>query len=348
MGDGEGGCLLIDRDVVRRRLPLQARMQSLRNYVMNQRQASIFRQYFADHRFVDRYGTDGSGAVDVIIPIIHANELWRTNLHSLYREIPISRLLIGDGGCKDDSLDIAREFPRVEVFDHKAFVSLGFSLRKLIEEVRSEWFIYVHSDVYIPPGWFDTMRAHQGTYDWFGCPQQMTVMVEYRLVDHTRPYAGSQMGRKAVFEKHLSRIDDDFVYRQEDYVLADIVKKGGGKEGRIEDTFHYHQLTYRPSQWARQVKRVALEVEQTPQEQVRAAMTQAKGIVKYLDPDPVLAGMVRLNVQELVRLEAETWEGFLRWTGETNPAWLPLLRWDGLKHRIRGSFLGALLRVFRR
>ena len=77
-------------------------------------------------------------------------------------------------------------------------------------------------------------------------------------------------------------------------------------------------------------------------------MTQAKGIVKYLDPDPVLAGMVRLNVQELVRLDAETWEGFLRWTEETNPAWLPLLRWDGLKHRIRGSFLGALLRIFRR
>lgn len=311
-------------------------------------QRSIFREYFAPHEFTDRFAGNPDGAVDVIIPIIHTNELWRVNLHSLYREIPIRRLLIGDGGCKDDSLDIAQEFPRVEVFDHRQFVSLGFSLRKLIEEVTSEWFIYVHSDVYIPPGWFDTMRTHQAEYDWFGCPQQMTVMVEYRLVDHTRPYAGSQMGRKAAFAEGISRIDDDFVYRQEDYVLADIVKKGGGKEGRIEDTFHYHQLTYRPSQWARTVKRVALEVDQTPQEQVRAAVTQAKGIVKYLDPDPVLAAMVRMNVQEMVRLNAGSWEEFLRWTEETNPAWVPLFRWDGLKHKVRGSVLGVVLRLFGR
>jgi hypothetical protein len=308
---------------------------------------SIFREYYSEQRFVDRFAVNPRNAVDVIIPIIHTNELWRANLHSLYREIPIHRLLIGDGGCKDDSLKIVSTFPRVEIFDHTKYVSLGYSLRKLIEEVRTEWFIYVHSDVYLPPGWFDTMQRHQSTYDWFGCPQQITVTVEYPLVDHTRPYAGSQMGRKAAFAAGIARIDDDYVYRQEDFVLADIVTKAGYKEGRIEDTFHYHQLAYRPSAWSRKIKRVALEVEQTPEEELRAAMTQARGIVKYLDPEPMLATWVRVNVERMIDLQQTTWKEFMQWVASTNPAWTPWFRWDGMKRRLRGTLLGKLIRALR-
>ena len=314
---------------------------------MSQETQSIFREYFSEQPFADRFGADRADAVDVIIPIIHTNELWRANLHSLYREIPINRLLIGDGGCKNDSLDIVKEFPRVEIFDHRSFVSLGYSLRKLIEAVHTEWFIYVHSDVYLPPGWFNTMRAHQPSYDWFGCPQRLTVMVEYPLVDPIRPYAGSQMGRKAAFEAGISRIDDDYVYRQEDFVLADIVRKAGYTEGRIEDTFHYHQLVHRPSPWSRTVKRVVLEVEETPEEEIRAAMTQARGIIKYLDPDPMLATWVRINVDRLVALEKTTWEAFREWVESTNAAWIPQLDLEIRTNPPRPTVLTRLIGAIR-
>jgi hypothetical protein len=296
---------------------------------------SIFKEYFSEHRFVDRFASDPQHAVDVIIPVIHTNEFWRANLVSLYREIPIARLLIGDGGCVDNSLDIAREFPRVEILDHRKFVSLGYSLRHLIEAVRTEWFIYVHSDVYLPPGWFDTMRNHQQSYDWFGCPQQVTVMVEYRHVDPGRPYAGSQMGRKAAFEKGLSRIDDDYVYRQEDFVLADVVTKAGFKEGRIEDAFHYHQVTHRASAWGRKVKRVDVAVELSPAEEVRSYITQAKGIVKYLDPDVTKADWVRENAERLHVSGELTWPEFRQWVRATRPEWLAYLPRAGRKERFR-------------
>lgn len=309
---------------------------------------SIFREYFSEQPFVDRFAADASAAVDVIIPILHTNELWRTNLLSLYREIPIHRLLIGNGGCQDDSLDIAKGFPRVEIFDHTSFVSLGFSLRKLIEAVRTEWFIYVHSDVYLPPGWFDVMHSHQASYDWFGCPQRLTVMVEYPLVDEVRPYAGSQMGRKAAFENGISRIDDDYVYRQEDFVLADIVHKAGFREGRIEDTFHYHQLAHRPSPWARKLRRVVLEAEETPAEAVRAATMQARGIVKYLDPEPLLEAWVRVNVDRLVELEQTTWDEFLAWVESTRPVWLPQLREHVRKRARNETRSGRLMAAIRR
>lgn len=117
----------------------------------------------------------------MIIPVIHTNELWRGNLLSFYREIPIHTLFIGDGGCIDNSMEIVKEFPRVEVLDHRSYKSLGYSVRKLMEAVETEWFIYIHSDAYLPPGWFDVMCNHQREYDWFGCKMQHTVMAEYDL-----------------------------------------------------------------------------------------------------------------------------------------------------------------------
>ena len=65
-------------------------------------EASIFSRYFGAEPFADRFATDSARALDVIIPIVHTNELWRSNLTSIYREIPVNRLLIGDGGCIDE------------------------------------------------------------------------------------------------------------------------------------------------------------------------------------------------------------------------------------------------------
>jgi hypothetical protein len=133
-------------------------------------QESIFQRYYRPEPFADRFARDPSGAIDVIIPVIHTNELWAKNLTSIYRDVPVNRMLISDGGCKDDSIAVVAKFPRVTVYDHRAYKTLGYCLRKLIESVETEWFIYLHSDVYLPEGWFDAMRRHQPEYDWFGCP----------------------------------------------------------------------------------------------------------------------------------------------------------------------------------
>src|SRR5437870_3911087 len=100
------------------------------------RSRTEFHKYFQEREFIDRFARDSSRSVDVIIPVLHTNELWRSNLLSIYREIPVKRLLLGDGGCIDDTIEIARAFPRVRVFDHRSFKSLGFSIRRLIEEVE--------------------------------------------------------------------------------------------------------------------------------------------------------------------------------------------------------------------
>jgi glycosyltransferase involved in cell wall biosynthesis len=296
---------------------------------MDKKTKSIFFQYYTQGEFIDKYKQSRKGAVDVIIPVIHTNELWQSNLFSFYREIPIHNLLIADGGCIDDSIEIVKKFPRVKVLNHRKYKSLGYSLRKLIEEVKTDWFIYLHSDVYLPEGWFDVMKNHQAEYDWFGCSLQHTVLVEYPAENNTtkvRPFMGSQMGKKEAFIKGLKQIDDDFVYRQEEFVFADMVEKAGYIQGKVEDTFHYHQTMYKASKWERKVKKVTVDVDLSPEEELRTHLMQAKGFIKYLDPNPYFVAWVESELASLLDLKKLDWNEFQQWTRKTNPKWLPHLK----------------------
>ena len=312
---------------------------------MEQEPTSIFRRYFVNKPFTDRFLTEQQGAIDVLIPLVHTNELWRSNLLSIYREIPVNRLLIGDGGCIDDSIEVVQDFPRVVIFDHSDFVSLGYSIRKLIEAVETEWFVYLHSDVYLPEGWFDAMRPHQDRYDWFECGRHITFLVDYPLdlTDTERAYSGSQMGRKAAFRDVLPVIDDDYLYRNEDIILADLVKRAGFRYGRVGDTFHYHQVMETPGPWSRRIGAFSLQVEQSREEEIRASMMQAKGIIKYMNPRSDFG--VAYHVARLLDLGELSWSDFKRWVVKTDPAWLPYIRRELVKERLR-AFLRAAYRLF--
>lgn len=84
-----------------------------------------------DNEFVDRYEKDKDRAIDVIIPLLNSNHYFNKSLINFYKRIPINRLLIGDGGTTDDSLEILKKFPRVVVFDQSDFKSQGFSIGKV-------------------------------------------------------------------------------------------------------------------------------------------------------------------------------------------------------------------------
>lgn len=314
---------------------------------------SIFQEYYTPQEFTDRFANNSANAIDVIIPVFHTNELWRSNLISIYREIPVRRLLISDGGVIDDSLDIVKEFPRVEIMNHRHFKSLGKCIAELIREVTSEWFIYLHSDVYLPSGWFDKMAVYQDKYDWYGCPMNITVLTEYRNHELSRPYAGSQIGRKAAFENGISGIDDDYVYRQEDFVFNRIVEDAGFKTGKVEDTFHYHQMMYRKSSgYDLNIKKVSIITDTKASEKKRTNETQLKGIVKYLDPvEPYMIKNFReLSFSMLLNKEID-YKGFRSWINHTNPSWLIFFN-DRLRFKVnyilfKSDFYSIVNRLFR-
>lgn len=294
--------------------------------MLGEKGSSIFKKYYELNELKDKYLETPEEGVDVIIPIVHTNELWENNLHSIYSEIPVKRLLISDGGCIDNSIEIVKKFPRVEILDHKEYKTLGYCLRELILKVEAEWFIYLHSDVYLPADWYETMKKYKSQYDWYGCPQQITVMAEYlnrdKMHGKVRPYAGSQIGKKEAFLKYIETIDDDFVYRQEDFVLANIVEKAGYKHGFVEDTFHYHQVMHKESPFSRKIKSVKVEVAWSDAEKIRAATMQLNGVVKYLEPTQTMIKEAEVNIVLLKQYNAFRKDVFLKWVNEVNPIWI--------------------------
>ncbi|NCG10908.1 MAG: glycosyltransferase [Alphaproteobacteria bacterium] len=308
---------------------------------------SIFKDYYVLPSFIDKFQNYDSEGVTIIIPTIHNNEMWEANLFSIYREIPVAELIIGDGGCLDGSLEKAKKLPRVTVQDHTNYNSLGYSTRKLIEAVETEWFIYLHSDVYIPSGWFENMMKHKDDYEWFGCRMRETLLVEFDSDYGDRPYAGSQIGKKEAFVNGLSRIDDDYVYRQEDFVFADIIKRGGYREGKIDDVFHYHQYIKKPSAaWNPMDVKVSINSSFSSEQLRRTWETQVKGIVKYLQPDidwlvkDAATGIIILDEGNHISLKE-----MFKWIKDENPAWAGPVRKKIFKLRIKAFLISVGKRV---
>ena len=138
-----------------------------------------------------------------------------------------------------------------------------------------------------------------------------------------RAYSGSQMGRKAAFANVLPEIDDDYLYRNEDIILANLVKNAGFCYGKVKETFHYHQLMFKESPWLRRVKRATFDLELSREEEVRATLTYVMGIIKYLQPDKatdLIAG-INENIERLGQLGALDPTMFACWVAKANPAW---------------------------
>ncbi len=246
--------------------------------------SSIFEAYYANPEFVDKYEEFNDSGIDVIIPVFHTNELWEVNLKSIYREIPVKRLIISDGGVIDNSIEIVSKFPRVEILDHRHFKSLGKCIAELIASVQTEHFIYLHSDVYLPSDWYINMIKYKDTYDWYGCPMNITYMYSLLHNDENRPYAGSQMGRKDAFIGVERFVGDDYVYRFEDFVFDEYVKSKGYKTGKISDTFHYHQSMYRQTSGLElNLKSINLELTKSKHEIEREIESSLNTFIKYLN-----------------------------------------------------------------
>ncbi|MFC2036475.1 glycosyltransferase family 2 protein [Chloroflexota bacterium] len=315
---------------------------------MNQESASIFRRYFTNESLVDRFLSNPAGAVDVLIPVLHTNELWESNLLSIYREIPVNRLLVGDGGCTDDSIQIACQFPRVAIFDHSRFVSLGYSIRKLIEAVETEWFVYLHSDVYLPEGWFDTMVRYQSDFDWFECNRRKTVLLDYPDLwqnAQKRPFSGSQMGRRGAFEPFLDRIDDDYLYRNEDLVIRELLEHSSGRYGRVAGTFHHHQIMNKPGLQEPDFVRVEFTRDEDVAWITRTYDMQARGIIKYTRPSKgYLVRSVQRSLEILSQYNALDMEEFSAWTESTNSNWLSHIEGWGARMGVIRTEVACILR----
>jgi hypothetical protein len=134
------------------------------------------------------------------------------------------------------------------------------------------------------------------------------------------------MGRKAAFANVTPQIDDDYLYRNEDIIFADLVKREGYRYGRVTDTFHFHQVMHKPSRWRRKLKRVDVHLDLGRDEEVRSNETYVRGIVKYLRPNETTRDVrdsIRFPILRLHDLGEASAEQIHDWVEKERPEWLP-------------------------
>lgn len=94
--------------------------------------------------------------IDVAILTMNSERLLRECINSVYKNLPVKNLIIIDGYSTDATADIVKEFQ--EKYGNVTFVqekgTRGSARQKAIQMVKSDWFMFVDSDVILSKNWF--------------------------------------------------------------------------------------------------------------------------------------------------------------------------------------------------
>jgi len=96
------------------------------------------------------------GPVDVVILTKNSQQTLEKCLTSIYRNIPVRKLIVVDGYSTDKTLDILQAFNKkyknIRIIQDNGTRSTA--RQKGIENVETDWFMFVDSDVVLCENWF--------------------------------------------------------------------------------------------------------------------------------------------------------------------------------------------------
>jgi len=95
-------------------------------------------------------------AVDVVIITKNSETMLNDCLKSVYKNVPVNHLIVVDGFSTDKTLEIVREFQKKHgnVLLMQDRGSRATARQKGINQVKTEWFMFVDSDVVLCEDWF--------------------------------------------------------------------------------------------------------------------------------------------------------------------------------------------------
>ena len=100
--------------------------------------------------------------VDVVLLTFNSERKLQSCLESVYQNVPVATLLAVDGGSTDQTLPILSKFSRKYgnvkiIMDKKG--TRATARQKGIENVKSEWFVFVDSDVVLSTNWYQKAKT---------------------------------------------------------------------------------------------------------------------------------------------------------------------------------------------
>jgi len=94
--------------------------------------------------------------VDVVILTKNSERMLRECIESVYRNVPVNRLIFIDGYSTDRTMQIVNEFQEKygNVFFTQDRGTRAEARQKAIEMIKGDWFMFVDSDVVLSRDWF--------------------------------------------------------------------------------------------------------------------------------------------------------------------------------------------------
>jgi glycosyltransferase involved in cell wall biosynthesis len=195
---------------------------------------------------------------DVVMLTKNSMPYLKESIPSVYRSIPVNRLLLVDGGSTDGGIEYARSFPRVEVIADTG--TRATARQRGIEAVETEWHVHVDSDVILSDNWMQKMRKNLDA-STVGAVWGVTYPVGKTYTDILRAlamlYRTSMMEiqiRQARYLLHDTVIRTSAVkgisippdyHVQEDQFIGDHIVSKGYRWLKVAEPFCYHKLAGR-------------------------------------------------------------------------------------------------------
>jgi len=102
--------------------------------------------------------------VDVVVLTKNSEHVLQKCLSSIFENVPVNRLIVVDGYSTDSTLDTVQKFREkyANVVLIKDRGTRGSARLKGINEVETEWFMFVDSDVALCDDWYSKAKAFVG------------------------------------------------------------------------------------------------------------------------------------------------------------------------------------------
>ena len=198
-----------------------------------------------------------SEKVDVVVLTKNSERVLERCLNSIYKNLPVNRLIIVDGYSTDSTLKIIERFRKkygnvILLMDNG---TRGSARMKGIREVRTEWFVFVDSDVVLCNQWYERAKRFMkddvggiwGIEIWDGLQHSAALklfLVVTRKIFYLRGGTHDMLVRREAVED--IKIPRD-LHVFEDMFIKEWIE---GKGYRVIATYDPYCIHYRPpSAW---------------------------------------------------------------------------------------------------
>jgi len=192
--------------------------------------------------------------VDVIVLTKNSERVLKECFDSIFKNVPVNHLIVVDGHSTDSTLDIVRRFQEkygnLILIQHAG--TRGSARLTGIREVKTEWFLFVDSDVTLSDNWFIEAKnlvakdvgAVWGVEVWAGIQNRMLLKLFLKITRRIFEIRGGTHDLLVRYEavKDIDIPKDLHVF--EDTFITEWIQKKGYK---LIATYEPYCMHYRPT-----------------------------------------------------------------------------------------------------